>query len=215
MKQFKQAILRPLILQTNYCRSFSTSQWLFSKKSSKNEPKSTTSDGVINSENHQTSATLPDGYKDHVPVLVKQCCDLLSVQEYETKKKLRNTFKKTQTNMQVFIDATFGAGGYSRQILRTYPNAKVVAIDTDYYNNPIIQQQEKLIHEEFGKERLEVHCVNFRDLKQLVEEKVAPKLNSDTTNVIDGIVFDLGVSSMQLDHAHRGFSFLRDGPLGK
>ncbi|KAG2387765.1 hypothetical protein C9374_001359 [Naegleria lovaniensis] len=117
----------------------------------------------------------------------------------------------------IFIDATFGAGGYTTEILKMYPNSKVIGIDTDYYSNPIIQQHEKLIHDKFGKDRLEVYGVNFRNLKQLVTETILPKLDVKQkpigSHVIDGIVFDLGVSSMQLDYGHRGFSFLRDGPL--
>ena len=156
-------------------------------------------------------------YKSHVPVLVRQCCALLegrNLDKSKHSKKMITNRSASSGGKKLFIDATFGAGGYTREILRAYPGCKVIGIDTDYYNNPTIKENEKLIHEEFGKERLEVHCVNFREIKKVVQEKIVPQLKSDTSNVIDGIVFDLGVSSMQLDQGHRGFSFLREGPLG-
>lgn len=211
----------------NYSIGSTITNRLFSTSNIKNNP---TLQEPLNTTKH---------YENHVPVLVKQCCELLKrsselepinseittqhrkhIATRGNKKSAKKiNHDKSEHEQLLFIDATFGAGGYTREILKMYPNSKVIGIDTDYYSNPVIQQHEKLIHDTFGKERLEVHGVNFRNLKQLVEEKIIPNLDAKQkiigTHVIDGIVFDLGVSSMQLDYGHRGFSFLRDGPLGQ
>ena len=90
----------------------------------------------------------------------------------------------------VVLDATFGGGGHSLEILKRFPNTKVIALDQD---KSVWQGNEK---------RISFHNKNFRDLdKVLGGEKV------------DGIIFDLGLSSDQLENSGRGFSFQRDEPL--
>lgn len=98
---------------------------------------------------------------------------------------------------QVIADATFGAGGYTAGILAR--GAKVLAFDRD--PTAIAAGREKFA----GEERL---TLIERPFDSLAEEaaKHAP-------GGLDGVVFDLGVSSMQLDRSERGFSFMRDGPL--
>jgi 16S rRNA (cytosine1402-N4)-methyltransferase len=96
-----------------------------------------------------------------------------------------------------YVDATFGAGGYARVILQT-AGARVIGIDRD----PVaIAQGAALV--EAAQARLELVEEPFSNLQAIVGD----------ANPIDGIVFDLGVSSMQLDEAARGFSFRLDGPL--
>jgi 16S rRNA (cytosine1402-N4)-methyltransferase len=95
---------------------------------------------------------------------------------------------------QTIIDGTFGAGGYSRAILET--GASVVAIDRD----PTAIAAGRDMEAEFAG-RLRLVPGRFSDLDALAGEKV------------DGVVLDIGVSSMQLDEAERGFSFRADGPL--
>lgn len=98
----------------------------------------------------------------------------------------------------VVIDGTFGAGGYSRAILER--GAKVVGIDRD---PDAIAGGQALVQEAEG--RLMLVAGQFAGL-----EGHARQSGFDG---VDGVVLDLGVSSMQLDEAERGFSFMKDGPL--
>nr|WP_156790741.1 16S rRNA (cytosine(1402)-N(4))-methyltransferase RsmH [Rhodobacter sp. SW2] len=95
----------------------------------------------------------------------------------------------------VWLDGTFGAGGYARGLLAAGA-AKVIGIDRD----PLALQMAAAWAGEYG-DRLRLVAGNFSELDVLAGEP------------LDGIVLDLGVSSMQLDLPERGFSFLRDGPL--
>jgi 16S rRNA (cytosine1402-N4)-methyltransferase len=99
----------------------------------------------------------------------------------------------------VYVDATFGAGGHSRAILAA-ANCKVIGIDRD--QNAIARGAD-LVRACSG--RLVLVEDRFSNLQQ-----VARSCGHDA---VDGVVFDLGVSSMQLDEAARGFSFRYDGPL--
>ncbi|MHA6690069.1 16S rRNA (cytosine(1402)-N(4))-methyltransferase RsmH [Devosia sp. A449] len=94
------------------------------------------------------------------------------------------------------IDGTFGAGGYSRALLEA--GASVIAIDRD----PSVQPFADALTAEFG-ERFVFVPGTFSALDSLAAEHGS----------INGVVLDIGVSSMQLDQAERGFSFMRDGPL--
>ncbi|MEN5175756.1 16S rRNA (cytosine(1402)-N(4))-methyltransferase RsmH [Brevundimonas diminuta] len=98
----------------------------------------------------------------------------------------------------VIIDATFGAGGYTRAILER--GADVVALDRD----PTVQPFADAVARDFP-EHFQLIRTPFSGLAEAFEESDKAKL--------DGAVFDIGVSSMQLDQAERGFSFMRDGPL--
>src|ERR1700745_1147139 len=99
----------------------------------------------------------------------------------------------------VYVDATFGAGGHTRDILAA-ANCNVIGIDRD---QSAIARGADLVRE--GGGRLVLVEDKFSNL-----EAVA---HSCGYGAIDGVVFDLGVSSMQLDEAARGFSFRHDGPL--
>lgn len=94
-----------------------------------------------------------------------------------------------------WVDGTFGAGGYARGLL-AQGAAEVIGIDRD----PSVFAMAAAWSGEYGA-RLRLVQGTFSDLDSLAGEPV------------DGVVLDLGVSSMQLDQAERGFSFLRDGPL--
>jgi len=96
---------------------------------------------------------------------------------------------------KVYVDATFGFGGYTSAILEK-ANCKVIAIDRD----PCVLPQAKTFKEKY-QNRFEFRSGCFSDLLNLVKEP------------IDGIVFDIGVSSMQLDDAERGFSFSKEARL--
>ena len=96
----------------------------------------------------------------------------------------------------VYVDGTFGAGGYTRAILAA-ADSRVIAIDRD----PSAIRDGQALVTEFSP-RLSLREGRFADMEALVGDER-----------IDGIVLDIGVSSMQIDEAERGFSFLRDGPL--
>ena len=96
------------------------------------------------------------------------------------------------------VDATFGAGGYTRAMLAA--GAAVVACDRD---PDAIAEGQALVEEAGGRLTL-VHG-RFGEIDRLLRER--------GIDAVDGIVFDIGVSSMQLDRDERGFSFQKDGPL--
>jgi 16S rRNA (cytosine1402-N4)-methyltransferase len=103
----------------------------------------------------------------HTPVLLQSACDFLNV-----------------TPGQKYIDATFGGGGHTAEILRR--GGLVLSIDQDLESVAIVHS-------------------NFTHLKEIVEEH--------KWHPVSGILFDLGVSSHQIDTGSRGFSFQTDGPL--
>lgn len=94
------------------------------------------------------------------------------------------------------VDGTFGAGGYSRALLAA--GAHVVGIDRD----PTVLPHAEALRAEFS-DRFTFLAGTFSALDVLAAEQGA----------IDAVVLDIGVSSMQIDEADRGFSFMRDGPL--
>lgn len=101
----------------------------------------------------------------------------------------------------VYVDCTFGRGGYTKRILDVLgADGQVVALDAD---------PDAIAHGEqvYGNEpRLKLRHKNYDRIIEVLKELALPLQ-------IDGIVFDLGVSSPQLDDASRGFSFRYDGPL--
>ena len=96
---------------------------------------------------------------------------------------------------EVYVDATFGNGGYTEAILKS-AECKVIAIDRD----PNVLPRVKELQEKYGN-RFEFRQGQFGDFKELINEP------------INGAVFDIGVSSMQLDQSERGFSFSKEAPL--
>ncbi len=95
----------------------------------------------------------------------------------------------------VWLDGTFGAGGYTRGLLEAGAE-RVIAVDRD----PMVFRMAADWADQYG------------DRLQLVEGTFG-QLDEYTDAPLDGVVLDLGVSSMQLDQAERGFSFMADGPL--
>jgi 16S rRNA (cytosine1402-N4)-methyltransferase len=126
------------------------------------------------------SEAVAGGLARHIPVLARRAVGWLGVQSGGR-----------------YIDATFGAGGYTRAILQT-PGARAIGIDRD---PTAIAEGAGLVEEARG--RLDLFEDRFSNLASIA--------GGDGT--VDGIVFDLGVSSMQIDEAARGFSFRLDGPL--
>jgi 16S rRNA (cytosine1402-N4)-methyltransferase len=100
-----------------------------------------------------------------------------------------------------YVDGTFGRGGHSREILRQLgENGRLIAIDRD--PQAIAEAPEALT----ADPRFELIRGDFAQLETFIGER-------GLVGRVDGLLFDLGVSSPQLDEADRGFSFLRDGPL--
>lgn len=106
----------------------------------------------------------------------------------------------------VYVDGTFGRGGYTRAILDIV-GTKVIAIDRD----PDAITEGRKLEKEF-EGRLAVVEGKFSDLKENVE-KGFQKLGISDQSQIQGLVLDIGVSSPQLDDKSRGFSFTEDAPL--
>ncbi|ATZ72825.1 16S rRNA (cytosine(1402)-N(4))-methyltransferase [Idiomarina sp. X4] len=99
-----------------------------------------------------------------------------------------------------YIDATFGRGGHTRALLEKLgSDAKVIALDQD----PQAIEAAKPLQSD---PRFDIVHTPFSNLQQVLEQR-------QLTGKVTGILFDLGVSSPQLDDAERGFSFMRDGPL--
>lgn len=118
----------------------------------------------------------------HTPVMLAPVLEHLSPQDGET-----------------YIDATFGAGGYTSALLNA-AKCRIIAIDRD----PDAIARGEPIQRQFP-DRLTLVMCRFGDMVSVLEDRNIGK--------IDGVVFDLGVSSPQLDEAARGFSFRDDGPL--
>ena len=96
---------------------------------------------------------------------------------------------------KIYVDATFGNGGYTTAILDS-ADCKVISIDRDPTVLPRVQE----VQEKYGS-RFEFKAGRFGSISEIIDTPV------------DGFVFDIGVSSMQLDDAHRGFSFSKEAPL--
>ena len=100
-----------------------------------------------------------------------------------------------------YVDGTFGRGGHSTEILRQLgENGRLIAIDRD--PAAIANAPESLLQDP----RFELVRGSFAQLETIIGDR-------NLVGQVDGLLFDLGVSSPQLDEAGRGFSFRRDGPL--
>ncbi len=122
------------------------------------------------------AAAKPEASSPHIPVLLPAI--------------LKNVAPVTG----VWLDGTFGAGGYTRGLLDAGAST-VIAVDRD----PLAFEMAAGWAAEYGDRLVQKHGV-FSKMDEYAQD-------------LDGVVLDLGVSSMQLDQAERGFSFMRDGPL--
>lgn len=121
-------------------------------------------------------SALPKDDAPHIPVL------------------LRPLVRAVSPVKGVWLDGTFGAGGYSRALLEAGAD-KVIGVDRD----PLAFEMAAAWAGDYG-DRLELVQGVFSRMDEYASD-------------LDGVVLDLGVSSMQLDQADRGFSFMKDGPL--
>lgn len=119
----------------------------------------------------------------HIPVLLNECISNLEIKADG-----------------IYVDGTLGRGGHSEKIAEKLQSGRLIAIDRD--ETAIREAGERLAH--FG-DKVKLVKANFRDIGAV--------LDSLSIDKVDGMLFDLGVSSPQLDDGERGFSYMADAPL--
>ena len=122
----------------------------------------------------------------HVPVMLERCLALLA--------------PAISRDNAIYVDATLGLGGHSEAVLQRFPQVRLIGIDRD--TNALEHSRQRLAS--YADRVTLVHAV-YDEIPQILERLGIP--------AVDGILFDLGVSSMQLDFAERGFSYSQDAPL--
>ncbi|MBC9729727.1 16S rRNA (cytosine(1402)-N(4))-methyltransferase RsmH [Streptomyces sp. TRM68367] len=122
----------------------------------------------------------------HVPVMLQRCLDLLA--------------PALERPGAVAVDCTLGLGGHSEALLTRFPEARLVALDRD--KEALRLSAERLAP--FGERVTLVHAV-YDELPEVLERLGIAR--------VQGVLFDLGVSSMQLDESGRGFAYAQDAPL--
>lgn len=100
----------------------------------------------------------------------------------------------------IVVDATLGLGGHSKALLESNPNLILIGIDRDL--DAIVKAKNRLVNFE-----------NRAMISHAIFDEITEVVNSFGFEQVDGILFDLGVSSMQLDQSDRGFSYSQDAPL--
>lgn len=119
----------------------------------------------------------------HVSVLLPECIDSLNIRPEG-----------------VYVDGTLGMGGHSEEIAKRLTTGKLIGIDRD--ETAIRRAGERL--RPYG-DRVQLVHGNFRDTAEILDDL--------SIDAVDGMLFDLGVSSPQLDESERGFSYMHDAPL--
>jgi 16S rRNA (cytosine1402-N4)-methyltransferase len=122
----------------------------------------------------------------HTPVMLERCITVLG--------------PALSRPGAVLVDATLGLGGHAEAFLTRFPELTLVGLDRDLQALALAEERLKPFG---GRVRL-VHCVY---------DEIASALDGLGIASIDGVLFDLGVSSMQLDRAERGFAYSKDAPL--
>ncbi len=125
--------------------------------------------------------------RPHIPVLLDAVLNLLRVSELPAGR---------------FVDGTVGAGGHAAAILSAAPDSRLLGLDRD--PAALALAQDRLAP--FG-DRAVLRHASYTEMDEIVPEWVGSESG------VDGILLDLGISSMQVDDAARGFAFLKDGPL--
>ena len=119
----------------------------------------------------------------HIPVLLNECIEGLDIKPDG-----------------IYLDGTLGRGGHSAEIARRLVSGRLIAIDRD-----TAAIEEAGAHLAQFKDRITLVRGNFADVGEILDGLGIEK--------VDGMLFDLGVSSPQLDEAARGFSYMQDAPL--
>ncbi len=123
----------------------------------------------------------------HVSVMLERCIALLAP-----------AIERSES--PVVVDATLGLGGHSEALLKKYSELVVIGIDRDV---EAIEHAKARLHS-FGERFKSIHAI-YDDIQNCIENFGYSKVN--------GILFDLGISSMQVDESARGFSYSKDAPL--
>src|SRR5918997_5099399 len=122
----------------------------------------------------------------HLPVLLQRCVDLLAPALAEPG--------------SVLVDCTLGMGGHTEAVLEQVPTARVIGIDRD--PQALALATDRLSR--FGERFTGVHAV-YDEIRDVVA--------GQGLSAVQGVLMDLGVSSLQLDEADRGFAYAHDAPL--
>ncbi|MER5477920.1 16S rRNA (cytosine(1402)-N(4))-methyltransferase RsmH [Streptomyces sp. NPDC002734] len=125
----------------------------------------------------------------HVPVMLRRCLDLLA--------------PALERPGAVVVDCTLGLGGHSEAMLTRFPEVRLIGLDRD--KEALRLSGERLAP--FGDRATLVHAV-YDELPEVLD-----RLGIPSAHGVQGVLFDLGVSSMQLDEADRGFAYAQDAPL--
>lgn len=134
------------------------------------------------------------GRYGHVPVLLDRCVELLTP---------ALTARADDGTGALYIDATLGAGGHTERFLTDLPGLRAIGLDRDPSALGIAGAR----LERFG-ERVTLVRTRYDGIADALTES-----GYSSTGSVDGVLFDLGVSSMQLDRTERGFSYSADAPL--
>ena len=119
----------------------------------------------------------------HIPVLLDECIHALNI-----------------VPEGIYLDGTLGRAGHTLEIVKSLDGGRLIAIDQD----EVAIKEARLKLGDFGQNVTLVRG-NFRDIQNILKSLEISK--------VDGMLFDLGVSSPQLDEAYRGFSYMQDAPL--
>jgi 16S rRNA (cytosine1402-N4)-methyltransferase len=130
----------------------------------------------------------------HVPVLLDRCVELLTP---------ALTRRSPDGSGALLIDATLGAGGHTERFLTDLPGLRVIGLDRDPSALDIAGARLARF-----SDRLTLVRTRYDGIAEALDQTGYP-----ATGSVDGVLFDLGVSSMQLDRAERGFSYSADAPL--
>ncbi len=130
----------------------------------------------------------------HLPVLVERCATLLTP---------ALTRHRPDGSGAVLVDATVGAGGHAERFLAGLPGLRLIGIDRD--STALDITRDRLAR--FAG-RVTLVAARYDEIADVLSE-----YGYATTESVDGILFDVGVSSMQLDRGERGFSYAQDAPL--
>ncbi len=126
----------------------------------------------------------------HTPVLLERCLELLAPVAQGI----------AEGDTPVIVDATLGMGGHSEALLDRFPRLTVIGLDRDTEALELAGARLR----RFGDRAIRVHAVY---------DEIAEAVSDSGFSRIDGVLFDLGVSSLQLDEADRGFAYAQDAPL--